>query len=416
MGPLSPHPAAHLHCLRGAPAGPGAAGNPRHCSARCHRSCRVSSLITNTSTTNKCHIPPTARGSGKLKIPSPYGCQQTPAGHLLAASQNHPEQRQAPTAGSEIEPSLAACTLLPAGASTCSPGSQQARPWAGCLVPGPWAGQTQPGWWQGAGSKARGHAPRSMGSFPEMLAAGHRAKAVPVCPPAQGPGLGEEMGPQECFWGEMRGHTLPPIQQNGSEESWRTHRGVKTVKPENILPPLAACPPGSGEICPLSPNDERWKRSRQRSCVSVPTHQRFEACQDHGADLHPIVTGCRRVKTPAALHATPECPRQGHASKPHTSHLHPKSHHLLQQLQATRAAGSFRRLPQRGVGPGSGWLCPGCILLPNAHPYPRASLCCPMDSPPVCHCKTRGTLTALPSWRLQFSLPQDEQFNRRNSA
>lgn len=223
-------------------------------------------------------------------------------------------------------------------------------------------------------------------------------------------------GPRECFWGETRGHTLPPIQQNGSEESWRTHRGVKTIKPENILPPLAACPPGSGEICPLSPNDERWKRSRQRSCVSVPTHQRFEACHDHGADLHPIVTGCRRMKTPATLHTTPECPRQGHASKPHMSHLHPKSHHLLQQLQATRVAGSSRRLPQRGESPGSGWLCPGCVLLPNAHPHPRASLCCPMDSPPVCHCKTPGTPTALPSWRLQLSLPQDERFNRRNSA
>lgn len=173
--------------------------------------------------------------------------------------------------------------------------------------------QTQPVWWQGAGSRAQGDAPRSMGSSPGMLAAGRGEKAgppahvlpAPVCPPAQGPDLGEELGPQGVFLGGVRGHTLPPIQHNGSEESWRTHRGVKTIKPENILLPFAACLPGSGEICPLSPNDERWKRSRQRSCVSVPTHRRFEACQDHRADLHPIVTGCQRMKTPAALHASP---------------------------------------------------------------------------------------------------------------
>lgn len=71
-------------------------GNPWHCSAQCHHSCCASSLITNTLTTNKCHILPTARGSGELKIPFPYGCQQTPVGHLLAASQQHPEQRQHP--------------------------------------------------------------------------------------------------------------------------------------------------------------------------------------------------------------------------------------------------------------------------------------------------------------------------------
>lgn len=41
----------------------------------------------------------------------------------------------------------------------------------------------------------------------------------------------------------------------------RTHRSVKSMKVESILLQLAACPPGSGGICPLSSNDEGQERS-----------------------------------------------------------------------------------------------------------------------------------------------------------